>query len=227
MKNATRRLGLAVVVLGLMAGASGQAGASLIIPNGVQNDVALSTVTGAWGWTVAYQGDYSQTVSIADMFANTTGQYVMLAAHRKGSNTFEVLAAALKTDVQTYTPYNTTHTSNGVEWYYNNFSIGFAGLGDTIIQSSADINGSAWSGTPERDRLSWHSGGSSTPTAIFGGWRAGAFIELNSSTEWERFVLTGDNLSAVPEPSSIALVCTALPMGLGLAWKRRRQAVSA
>lgn len=32
-----------------------------------------------------------------------------------------------------------------------------------------------------------------------------------------------DTAIPVPEPSSIALVCTALPIGLGLAWKRRRR----
>ncbi|SIN93512.1 PEP-CTERM protein-sorting domain-containing protein [Singulisphaera sp. GP187] len=32
--------------------------------------------------------------------------------------------------------------------------------------------------------------------------------------------------AAVPEPSAIALVFTALPMGLGFAWKRRRKAVA-
>ncbi len=34
-------------------------------------------------------------------------------------------------------------------------------------------------------------------------------------------------VSAVPEPSSIALVATALPMGLGLVWKRRHKTVNA
>lgn len=34
-------------------------------------------------------------------------------------------------------------------------------------------------------------------------------------------------LYTVPEPSSIVLACTALPMGLGLAWKRRRKARAA
>ena len=42
-----------------------------------------------------------------------------------------------------------------------------------------------------------------------------------------RAEFTSPTVVPTPEPSSIALVCTALPIGLGLAWKRRRKAVTA
>lgn len=156
------------------------------LPYGVQNDIALNTVLNTWGWTITYRGDYNATVPISTLFAGT-GEYVMLAAIQDGYSTIEVLAAALKSEVMTYTALNVTHTSNGVNWYYNGGSLGFAGAGDTITQGSADTTGQS-----ERDRLSWHTSGgySFAPTQINGGWRAGSYTSLNSATNWDRLVLT-------------------------------------
>src|SRR5687768_15540687 len=106
------------------------------IPTGVQNDVSYNTVTSTWGWSIAYQGEYGTSVNFADTIANATGDYIMLAAKRRGSDTFDVLAAALRTDALTFTNLHQTHTANGAEWYFNGYSWGFAGLGDTIHQSS-------------------------------------------------------------------------------------------
>lgn len=115
MFSTVRRWTLTVAVLALTLGASGQAKAGIVLNSGVQNNVAYNTVVNDWGWTVAYRGSYDQVVSVADAFANATGDYVMLAAIKRGSDTFEVLAAALKTDVQTYTAWNAPHIANGAE----------------------------------------------------------------------------------------------------------------
>ncbi len=190
------------------------------LPYGPQNDVALDTVLNDWGWSIAYRGHYGDSVSLDTMFGGATGEYIMLAGINNATNTIDVLAAALKTDVLTYTAYNTTHAANGSEWYCNEYSLGFAGLGDTIRQYSADVY-DAWDvGVPERDRLSWHASGDyeSIPTYINGGWRSGTNTGLNYSTDWDRLVLTSN---VVPLPAGVLLGI----LGLGVAqWRLRKRA---
>ena len=183
--------------------------AATVMPVGVQNDVGYSTVVNDWGWTQIYRGDYSATASIADMLAGAK-KYVMIGAIKDGTKTIEVLAATTLADFLTVTNQNQTHLSNGAQWYFSGGSLGFAGAGDTISQNSADINGSTWTGPEnERDRLSWHTSGGYglAPTEVTGGWRAGSYIELNGSTEWDRVIFTTDTLgSAVPEPATWAMM---------------------
>lgn len=195
-----------------------------IIPVGVHNDVAISKVTADWGWSLCYQGTYASRISIDQLFSSCTGDYVMLASEFNGSGILDVMAAGLFSDVTTYTALNTTHQANDVNWYFNSSSMGFAGLGDTINQLSADINGSSWAGTPENDRLSWHTSGSSnsSPTFIEGGWRSGTHVGLNSSTTWSRLVFTANaSPTAVPAPSTLAVLGLGLMLLTGF---RRRKA---
>lgn len=207
---------LAVASL-LLSGMAAQVKAAFI-PVGVQNDVAVSTVTGAWGWTQIYRDDYNvYGVPISTVFAGAS-DYVMLGAVNKATDTIHVLAAALTSDVLTYTARDQTHAANGAEWYFNGGSMGFAKLGDSIRQNSADILS-----TNGAQRLSWHTNGgyASTPTIMNGGWRAGEFIGLNSSTAWEKIVFTA-SVAPVPEPASIAMWGLGA-LGLGYARRKRRQ----
>lgn len=183
-----------------------------ILPSGVQNDVAVSTVSG-WGFTVCSVVNFSTNNASsrpAAMLAGCSGDYLMMASRRIGSSTFDVLAAANFADVifEAGTG-NVTHLANHVEWYFNdNWSWGFAGEGDQVLRTSADVAGAG-----ERDRLSWH-----THDTFSAGYRSGNFIS-NNSTGWEKVLLVA-NATQVPEPESVALFGAALA---GLALGRRRK----
>lgn len=202
-------------------------------PIGVQNDISYAEVING-GWSVVYRGDYSANgVSIDSIFGGiAAGSKVMLAAIQDGSSNFDVLAAAAKEDVLTYTAWNTTHLANNVNWYFNGGSMGFAGAGDTIYQTSADVVGAGSFGRDpngiERDRLSWHTSGTSgyngVATSLNGGWRSGSNVWLNSSTAWDRVVLVQTNVAApVPEPETYAMMMAGLGLLGGMA-RRKKQA---
>lgn len=229
----TRAFQLAAACVATLLAVAGQVQAGVIVPTGVHNDVSFDTVTNDWGWSLLYRGSYSETnLSISSVFGGA-GEYLMIGAIQKGSSTIEVLAAALTSDVLNYTPRNSTHTANGVEWYYNRHSMGFAGLGDTINQTTADTNG-----PDERDRLSWHTGAtgdSFAPTVIDGGYRAGSYYGLNFSTDWERVVFTASpsaippapnvvsDPAVIPEPSAFAVFGIAALVAGIFAWRGRQK----
>ncbi|MDX1365989.1 PEP-CTERM sorting domain-containing protein [Pseudomonas sp.] len=194
-------------------------------PTGVQNDVDYNSVLNG-GWSVVYQGAYGGSFSLSNVFDGVAaGSKIMLAAKHVASSVFDVLAWAGLEEVTQYTAHNQTHQANGAEWYANGGSMGFAGLGDTIQQSSADINGSSWAGTPERDRLSWHTGGgyNVAATSVSGGWRSGSNTELNGSQDWQRYILVlQDNIAPVPEPETYAMLLAGLGL-ITVAARRRRK----
>ena len=216
----------AMALMAILGSVLDEAHASFI-PVGVQENVSVSTVQGSWGWQVAYSGLYRDNVSIADVFAAVpAGSYVMYAARPVGAENYTLLAAASETDARTYTSLNTTTTANGAQWYYNGWSMGFAGLGDSITQYSADTQDSSFNtGINGNLRLSWHTsandGYNGVPSVMNAGWRAGRTDQLNESTEWELAVL----YAPVPEPSTYvagAMLAVAFSVQ-GLRSLRRRQ----
>lgn len=210
----------AVVVLALSSTA---VEAKTYAPVGVQNDVSYSDVING-GWSEVYRGDYgTYGVSVASIFSGiAAGSQVMLAAIKDGSTTFDVLAAASVEDVLQVTAKNQTHTANGTNWYFNGYSMGFAGFNDAINQNSADIAGSGgWDYAVERDRLSWHTSGTDASNMVInGGWRSGSNTWLNSSADWSRVILVA---APVPEPETYALLLAGLGM-VGTMARRRKQA---
>jgi len=210
----------------VLACAAVSAQADSYTPTGVQNDVDYNSVLNG-GWSVLYQGAYGGSFSLSNIFDGVAaGSKIMLAGKHVASSVFDVLAWAGLEEVTQYTAYNQTHQANGVEWYSNGGSMGFAGLGDTIQQNSADTNGSSWAGTPERDRLSWHTDGgyNIAATSVSGGWRSGSNINLNDSQDWQRYVLVfQDNIAPVPEPETYAMLLAGLGL-ITVAARRRRKA---
>ncbi len=156
-------------------------------PVGVQNDVPVETVLSG-GWRVLYKGLYKDGMpSLPALFRGACGK-IMLAGKRINAANFDVLAA-IETDIYVplITPRHETVFSNGAEWYKNDQSMGFAGKGDTINQTSADT-----SRLFERDRLSWHTIHirGETDTRLNPGWRSGDNFKLEKSNQWERYLLT-------------------------------------
>jgi hypothetical protein len=212
--------------------AVGQAEAA-IIPYGVQTNIPVDTVLNTWGWSVVYQDTYvTNNVPIGTVFSGVSpGDYVMLAAKPLNGTSFTLLAAGLESDVRMHTNHSATHTANGVNWYYNNGSMGFAQGDQSIYQWSADVMDAGWGYTDPVDpngatRLSWHTIGSGNtystpPEYLYQGWRAGNTIDLNGSSSWERYVLVAN---AVPEPSTLLLWSGLGAIGAVIAYRRKRRA---
>jgi len=210
-----------IAVVGLLS-ATGTYAA--LTPVGVQNDVLYSDVVGSWGWNVVSVSNYGDSTAISALFNGlSASDKVMIGAMHAGSNTIDVLAAATLADITQYTGLNVTHVANGVEWYFNGYSMGFAGLGDVINQTSADTNG-----LNERDRLSWHTtmtantfnqNSSLSPLYVYNGWRSGSNYNIYQGTDWQRVVFT----TAVPEADTYAMMLAGLGL-VGFMARRRAQA---
>jgi hypothetical protein len=147
---------------------------------GVQNDVPIAQLS---GWSICYQDLYSKSADdlAADIQSQCTGGQILVACRQKDSNTLHVAAHAPREDVffDTGTS-NTTHSANGVGWYFNDdYSMGFAGDGDPVDRDECDVAGS-----PNNTyRLCFH-----TMHGSSGGYRCGEVEDLNDSDEWERLI---------------------------------------
>lgn len=79
-----------------------------------------------------------------------------------------------------------TNDYEGISWYFNDtWSWGFASLGDSVQKNECDTDSSG----KNDQRLCWHLG-LTTQGVFYGGYRCGVTENLNSSTAYERVLLT-------------------------------------
>jgi hypothetical protein len=141
-----------------------------------------------------WQECYTQPYNGTDTFANIlntrcTKANLMLACRQTGQKTLIVAAEAPRADVTFEVGSGTTasRTANGAAWYFSSnttASWGFAVPNDGLSRTNCDT----FDGVYPEKRLCWHS----QPGGIYGGYRCGTNIGLNSSTAFERVVLHAD-----------------------------------
>ena len=171
---------MAVVLIATPAGGSN---APSYYPSGPQTNVSKQTLIDG-GWTLCWSSLYGETDTLQNIYDSCTGASILYAAGATNSDTYMLLAAGESSVVFSQTGYNETVENNGTYWYLNpTQSMGFAPTA-SIYQSSADT-----SEMSDPLRMSWHLGTWCNPEpSICGGWRVGATLGLNSSTDYERAI---------------------------------------
>lgn len=155
------------------------------MPVGPQTNVLQARVS-VGGWSTCYTELYNASGVVANILATCNKANLMMACLPVGADTYTVLAQAPRADVTFGTPIDTTtvHVANGTAWYFNTGqSWGFVKAGDAVNKNSCDIGS-----TDPEQRLCWHAASGN----LFGGYRCGTNLGLNTSTAWQRVVLHRD-----------------------------------
>jgi hypothetical protein len=198
---------LKAATAGLVLSVSSFANAGLI-PVGIQTDINTSTLTNN-GWSLNFQSSWgSQAAHDYEIFSGIAlDEYVFIGALDTGTNNIALGAAVLYSDLLNYTSGNNTNDYNGASWYFReDYSMGFAAIGETISLSSADTS----SDSGALSKLSWHMHNHHTA-----GYRVGNYTS-NSNGQFQKVVFRTSAIE-VPEPTTLAIFGLGL---LGLASRR-------
>ena len=140
------------------------------------------------GWKQCWSSPYSSIIKLTDILAKCPGKNLMLACRNsRNPEILEVAAHAPRADVLFASGAcpDCTHVANGSIWYYHeDFSWGFAAIGDKVVRASCD----GGDGPFATSKLCWHT----TNGNISDGFRCGTHKNLNSSTIWERLIYMAD-----------------------------------
>ena len=181
----------AIAAIALLALGASSAAAALYYPSGPQAFVDKSKLT---GWQQCFTGLYNGAESLNTVLGPCDKDLLLLAGGPTGSSTLTALAAAPRADVIFDTDRSDTpHDANGTGWYFNSdYSWGFAKQGDVIERDSCDVAADQSPGANPDLRLCWHT----EAGALDGGYRAGAAVDLNDSTDYTRYVYEASTSNA-------------------------------
>ena len=134
------------------------------------------------GWTKHYDELYSHKTRPSHIDPGK-GEYILVAAKRKDSDTIAVCAMAKRTDVFRKTSSTTEcHLSNGAYWYNNaSRSFGFANSNKIYLNSGDTTDLSS------AERLSWKLNG-------YDGYRAGGMRDSNCTSTYRKLLYYGDGV---------------------------------
>lgn len=158
---------------------------------GIHNDVEITEIE-QLGFVQCYSGSYGESLAVSELFSACGSDELIIGAAQAGSSRLDIFAFGNYNDITKITAINETILAdNGVRWYFNNQSMGFAGADDDIYQYSADINGTTYEwGQPvqgnENDRLSWHTYEYANEIFVNSGWRSGLNTDIYDG--WSRYV---------------------------------------
>jgi len=230
----SRRIGfsaLAAICLAAIVAAPAQA---LYYPSGPQAFVPKTQLD---GWQLCFSDLYGATESLSNVLGPCNQDLLMLAGGPTDDPALTVLAAAPRSDVIFDTGQsNTPHNANGSGWYFNaNWSWGFAKEGDPIQRDECDVAADQHPGPNPDLRLCWHTLGGND--SLSGGYRAGAAVDLNGSTDYTRYVYQAPRpsnaftarskgkslLLDVSAAGDVSVVDAAAPLSAGTAKKKKRR----
>jgi hypothetical protein len=152
-------------------------------------NVALTDLQ-AKGWSTCFTATYDDdTTLLTDALSTCSGTELMLACRVTGDPMLTLAAGSpiAETMVDTNAADDgVTNDYEGISWYFNDtWSWGFASRGDSVQKNECDTDSSG----KNDQRLCWHLG-LNTQGVFDGGYRCGVTENLNSSTAYERVLLT-------------------------------------